>query len=152
AIRGWLTIEEVDTTQLLFFSHTDYRLRRQAAPAGQTLKPHETRLLAGVFERGDRGLVSDLREKFYRPPQGIQSDLYRTLSTDAGLFSGRPDNTRTAYLLLGGTIGIGGFYAIAVLRPIGAGAIMLSGLIVALAARAMPRRTRKGREVYEQIV
>src|SRR5258705_12032317 len=50
AIRGWLTIEEVDTTQLLFFSHKDYRLRRRPAPSGQSLKPHESKLVDGLFE------------------------------------------------------------------------------------------------------
>jgi hypothetical protein len=153
AIRGWLTIEELETTTLLFFSNTDYRLRRQnPEPSGQSLKPHERELMAGLFASGDDMRISDLREKFYRHLPIIRSYLYETLSSDAGLFNGRPDTTRNGWLILGGAIAVGGFLAHVALSPLGVGAIMLSGVIVALAANAMPQRTRKGREAYEQIM
>src|SRR5262249_59779078 len=35
--------------------------------------------------------------------------------------------------------------------PVACASFVLSGLIIALMGRAMPRRTRKGREAYEQI-
>jgi uncharacterized membrane protein YgcG len=155
AIRGFLVIEEVLSERLLFFSNTDYRLRRLTAPGGGMLKPHEAELLDGLFESGDSVLVSDLREKFYRRLPGIQTALYTTLSSGPdALFAGRPDTTRTAYQFVGGAIACLGFLAhmIAGIHLVGAAAIMLSGVIVAIAARAMPRKTRRGREAYEQIV
>ena len=152
AIRGWLTIEELQTTELLFFSHNDYLLRKLASPAGQRLKQHETELMGGLFAHGDTVLVSDLREKFYRHLSAIKAQLYHGLASGDGYFTGRPDTTRNGYLIAGGAIAVGGFLAHAVLSPLGVGAIMLSGVIIALSANAMPRRTRKGREAYEQIL
>ena len=154
AIRGFLVIEEVASKQLLFFSHTDYRLRRLQAPTATVLKPHETLLFYGLFEGGDSVLLSDLREKFHSKLSGIQTALYTTLSSGSdALFAGRPDTTRNAYMIGGGALACVGFAAqpIADISVVGAAAIMLSGAIVAIGARAMPRRTRKGREAYEQI-
>jgi hypothetical protein len=45
AIRGWIRIER--SKRLLFFSMKDYRLVRLPVP-GQTLKPHEEKMLAGL--------------------------------------------------------------------------------------------------------
>ena len=108
--------------------------------------------MAVLFASVDDMRISDLLEKFYRHLPIIRSYLYETLSSDAGLFNGRPDTTRNGYLILGGAIACGGFLAYPVLGPLGVGAIMLSGVIVALAANTMPQRTRKGREAYEQIM
>jgi hypothetical protein len=152
AIRGWLGIEEVAAARLLFFSHTDYRLRRRSPPPGQALKPHEKDLLDGLFESGDDVLISDLREKFYRHLSGIKTDLYKTLSSGDALFAGRPDTIRTAYAVGGGMLACLAFLVFPMLGFIGTASVMLSGFMVAIGARAMPRRTRRGREAYEQIV
>jgi uncharacterized membrane protein YgcG len=152
AIRGWLGIEEVEASQLLFFSHTDYRLRRRPPPSGQTLKPHEQDLLDGLFENGDSVLVSDLREKFYRHLSGIKTDLYKTLSSGDALFAGRPDTIRTAWAFGGSALACVGFLVYPIAGFIGAASLMLSGALVTIGARAMPRRTRRGRAAYEQIV
>ncbi|HXJ35441.1 MAG TPA: DUF2207 domain-containing protein [Candidatus Eisenbacteria bacterium] len=153
AIRGWLRIEEVETGRMLFFSGKDHRLTRLPDPQGQRLEPHEAKLVAGLFEHGATSvLVSDLREKFYAHLGPIQRVLYATLSRERGLFTFDPDRERLAFRTAGMAVAFGGFLAFARFGPIAAASLLVSGLVIALMGRVMPRRTRKGREIYEQIV
>jgi hypothetical protein len=150
AIRGWLRIEEVEGTSLLFFSRKDYRLTR-LKPPGAGLKPHETALLTALFADGEQVLVSDLREKFYRHLSTIRDTLYAGVTKD-GLFAHRPDRTRTGWRIAGGALAFSTFLVMPAFGPFAACAVLATGLMILLAGRAMPRRTVKGREAYEQIV
>ena len=151
AIRGWVRIEEVPGPTLLFFSLNDYRLVRLPDPPGQTLKSHEAELLAGLFFwGGDNVLLSQLRDRFYVHLDAIRSALYGALSRDGGYFAENPQTVRHFCLGLGMFVGMAGFWAIA-FGPVAAASVMLTGVVIALMGRAMPRRTRKGREAYEEI-
>jgi uncharacterized membrane protein YgcG len=152
AIRGFLTIEELASSRLLFFSTTDTRLTRKTPPAGATPKPHERKVLDGLFAGGSSVLVSDLRDKFYRHLPGIQDALYGALGGGEALFTGRPDRVRTGWQIAGGAIVILAFFLPPAIGVVGAASAAVSGLMVLAAARAMPQRTRRGREVYEQIL
>jgi len=153
AIRGWVTITEVPRSQLLFFSTTDYRLARRSDPAGQSLKSHESTLLEGLFENDRREvLVSDLREKFYRHLPGVRRALYDELTRGGGYFAGNPDRIRQAYGVVAFLVGSVAFIAFAAFGLVAVAALIATAIIIALFGRAMPRRTRKGREAYEQIL
>jgi hypothetical protein len=152
AIRGWLRIEELDVARVLFFSTKDYRLSRLPDPPAQGLKPHEAKLLAGLFENGTTVLVSDLRETFYAHLAPIQRALYAAMSRESHLFSLHPERVRQGFRIVGMIIACGGFLAAAPFGPIAATSVLVSGLIIGLMSRAMPRRTRKGRELYEHIL
>jgi hypothetical protein len=153
AIRGWLRIEETSSERLLFFSRSDYRLVRLPDPAGQTLKAHEAALLAGLFESGGKSvLVSDLRERFYTNLAGIRTALYTVLSSGGGYFAANPERVRQFCFAIGVTIGMCAFLTFPMWGPVAAASIGASGFIIAVMGRAMPRRTRKGREAYEHIV
>jgi uncharacterized membrane protein YgcG len=152
AIRGWLRIEEVTGRQLLFFSRSDYRLVRLPDPAGQSLKAHEAELLAGLFASGGTSvLVSELRERFYTHLAKIQSALYTVLSRDGGFFAVNPQRIRQAHVVVGVVVGLCAFPAFPRFGPVAAASLAVSGFIIAVMGRAMPRRTRKGREAYEHI-
>jgi uncharacterized membrane protein len=152
AIRGWLRIEEVQAEKLLFFSRSDYRLVRLPDPDGQTLKAHESALLAGLFAtNGKSVLVSDLRERFYTHLATIQSALYTVLSRDGGFFAANPERVRQVCVALGTAVGFSAFIAYARFGPIAAASLGTTGFIIAIMGRAMPRRTRRGREAYEHI-
>ena len=150
AIRGWIRIEEVEAARLLFFSMKDYRLVRLPDPAGQTLKPHEEKMLAGLFEFGVKdALVSDLREKFYTHLPGVQEAIYEELS--GTVFAANPRTVRQVWNVIAIVVVIAGFVAAAPYGPVAAVAICASAAIMWVMGRAMPRRTRHGREAYERI-
>jgi Predicted membrane protein (DUF2207) C-terminal domain/Predicted membrane protein (DUF2207) N-terminal domain len=153
AIRGQLEIEEIESHRFLFFSNRDYRLRRLDAP-GADLRGHERKLLSALFAGGDEVLVSELRNHFHVHLPSIRDALYEEVTGRDGCFPARPDRLRTGWTLAGGAIGIAALPALAIghfsLAP--ALALGATGLIVALFGRAMPRRTREGRRVYEEIL
>ena len=150
AIRGWIRIEEIEAAKLLFLSMKDYRLVRLPDPAGQTLKPHEEKMLAGLFEFGVKQvLVSDLREKFYTHLPGVQEAIYEELS--GTVFASNPRRVRQIWSFLAIVVVIAGFFAAAPYGPVAAVAICASAAILWIMGRRMPRRARHGREAYEQI-
>jgi hypothetical protein len=125
AIRGWIRIEEIEAVKLLFFSMKDYRLVRLPDPAGQTLKPHEEKMLAGLFEFGVKEvLVSDLREKFYTHLPGVQEAIYEELS--GTVFAANPRRVRQVWMLIAIVVVIAGFFAAAPYGPVAAVAICAS--------------------------
>ena len=151
AIRGWLRIEETTSERLLFFSRSDYRIVRLPDPPGQTLKAHEAELLEGLFELGGKSvLVSDLRERFYTHLSTIQRALYTVLSREGGYFAANPQTVRQVHLGLGLFVAMAGVW-FAAFGPLACVSVIATGLIIAVMGRAMPRRTRKGREAYEEI-
>jgi uncharacterized membrane protein YgcG len=152
AIRGWLRIEETAGERLLFFSRSDYRLVRLPDPPGQTLKAHETELLAGLFDLyGKSVLVSQLRERFYTHLAEIQRALYTVLSREGGFFAANPERVRQAHVVVGMAVGLSAFIAYPRFGPLAAASVAVSGVVIALMGHTMPRRTRKGREAYEHI-
>src|SRR6185295_15573219 len=150
AIRGWIRIEEVEAVRLLFFSMKDFHLVRLPDPAGQTLKPHEEKMLAGLFEFGTKEvLVSALREKFYTHLPGVQEALYEELS--GTVFTSNPRRVRQIWSFVAVLVAIGGLFAAAPYGPAAAIAICVSAAIMWIMGRRMPRRTRHGREAFERI-
>jgi uncharacterized membrane protein len=152
AVRGFLVIEEVETTKFLFLSNRDYRLQRTDL-AETSLKTHERLLLAALFSSGKAVLTSDLKDKFYANVPGITQALYKEVSGDQGFFPSAPDRVRTNYRTAG--------VALLVLGPVG-GIIqesmlaivcgVLAGVIVLGFARHMPRRTPAGRKACDDIL
>jgi uncharacterized membrane protein len=156
AARGYLVIEELQGTKMLFFSSKDYRFTRRPVDhdiAGEPLLPHERKFLEGLFGSVDSNsgnpsvTLSSLKNRFYTHLPEIRSAIYESL-TKKHMFVSNPETTRTSYT----TIGIGmivlGFIAGIFgmdwgMIPYGAG-FALSGFIVLLSARAMPAKTATG--------
>ncbi len=152
AVRGLLTIEELESSRFLFLSSRDYRLRRTEADASG-LKPHERLLLDALFAGGSSVLLSDLKEKFYKSIPGITKALYKGLSGAEGYFPTSPDRVRQNYAFAGiVTVGIAGLAAFAQQGPIAIGSAALAGGIVLAFSRVMPRRTKRGRRACDEIL
>jgi uncharacterized membrane protein len=147
AARGYLKIQMEETKTLLFFSNRDYTfIRSNPVPDMGVLKPHEVSFFAALFATGDTVRLSDLKNKFYTSLPGIRSSIYNRLTTQ-GLFHGNPETTRNVYIVLGVVILVLAFVGFMVMQarmwPVWLGAA-ISGLIVALSARAMPAKTAAG--------
>ena len=163
AVRGYLKIREVESERLLFLKRTDYEfvfLRDD----NLGLKEHEKAVWDGLRQRlGIDGTarpirLSDLKEKFYLYLQEAKSALYESLARD-GYFSANPSKVRSIYLGLGIFVGIAAFFVGMFLAennlPSGlalGGSGLLTGLIIAAFAPAMPRKTHKGAKVLWHIL
>lgn len=152
AVHGFLRIEEVESRGFLFLTNRDYLLVKLRDPEGR--KPHERALMTALFGTADRVKASELRNRFHVHLPGIRKALYGELSRrDGGCFAGDPERTRRGWLHGGILVLVLGLSASSVpefrAAAISAG---VSGLVVLVFARAMPRRTRRGRQALQEIL
>ncbi|MCP3985308.1 MAG: DUF2207 domain-containing protein [bacterium] len=148
AVRGFLRIEELESKGFLFLDKKDYRLVKLRDPVD--VRRHEAILMNRLFSGGDRVLVSSLKDHFYSHLPDLKAALYEQVSRGDGLFPTSPEKVRRMWAIAGvGGLGVGffaSFLDLGAALPIG-----LAGAIVLAFSPAMPRRTRRGRKVYEQI-
>jgi uncharacterized membrane protein len=150
AVRGYLRIEEIEGAGFLFLRDQDWRLVKLRD--GEGLRPHERILFDRLFAAAESVTVSSLRNRFYAHLPAVREAIYAAVCREDRFFPTSPEKVRRAWAAAGvGALVIGGFvlFSGAALAP--GAALALSGLFVLLFSRAMPRRTRRGREVYEQI-
>ena len=95
AVRGYMTIQEEETTRLLFLTDKDYRFDKKK-PADDSLQTHERAFYNGVFESGDSVLLSSLKNKFYTRIPSIRRAISQEL-LGKGLFLRDPDRVRRFY-------------------------------------------------------
>lgn len=138
AVRGYLSITEIKTKKLIGTSQ-DFQLERQAQGDVTKLKPHEKKLMEGLFEGGDTVKLSELKGTFHDDVKAIQSDLYSQVR-DQGFFVSNPSHVRIAYIVVGLVIAFFGFFGLA----LGLFGPIVAGIAVAMAGPFMPKRTDKG--------
>jgi len=152
AVRGFLEIEEIEATRFLFFSDRDFALVKKKK-RDSSLRPHEDLLLTHLFAKGNRVTVSSLKEKFYQHLPEIRRSLYKQLSGARGCFPVSPDRVRKGYAIAGGLLLGLGFLVLGPFSLALPGASLFAcGVIVLPLSRVMPRRTRRGRKLYEEIL
>ncbi len=162
AVRGYILIEEKKEEHLMgLFSNTEYvfHLRKKANEWGE-LKPHERRLLDGLFSSGALQSVelTDLENKFYKELPGIKDRVFDALMARK-YYAQRPDKVKAGYLIGGVILGFTGFWAGGMLAgttgmqpaPFMLAAI-LSAIIVCGFGWFMPARTFKGGEALEGVL
>jgi hypothetical protein len=138
AVRGWLTIAEVD--------EHDYQLAATSSAGKGTLLPYETELMNGLFANGPTVKLSELKYKFRGELARIESSMYDDVVAQ-GWYHTRPDRTRHSWVALGllvTAIAIG----ITALIPL---ALVLCGIALLAAAGHMPARTPKGSALYSRV-
>ena len=146
AVRGWLTITDLDK---------DYELTASPTVGKGTLLPYETELMNALFGGGPTVKLSDLKYKFRAELAVIQSAMYTDVVTQ-GWYRVRPDRTRQRYTLLaiGGLIvSVGLTVLVAVessfgLVPLG---LVLGAITLLTVASHMPSRTGKGRAMFSRV-
>ena len=157
AVRGFLTIQEVETPAALWGSSTDYAFHKKKQPIG--LKPYEEVIYQKVFGAQDQVKLSTLQNKFYDVLPQVRDLLYGSLAAN-GYFDGKPDGVRTRWLVLGLFLTALSLAAAAGLQYLWIGRLffpplIVTGIVLALitffTSRVMPRRTRQGRIAWEKI-
>lgn len=165
AVRGYLTIEEVETERR---SKADWRLRRvEPKPAGQLLDYEET-VYDGLFALGDDVLLSELKTHFATTLALTKKDMYREV-VDRHWFRRSPEATRSMWAALAVVVAIlggillffGGVASMSIDNaaggglPIPSGVVLGGGVIVAailifVLGRKMPARTAAGSAIQAQ--
>lgn len=157
AVRGYLLIRVEEKSTLFGLASREETWFERTDLSSDDVRPHERRVLKGLFTSGDVVSAEDLEKRFYKRIPDVKEALWDRL-VQRGYFAAKPPTVRQTYILLGVlwgllTFGVGAGWAWlqgAILPP----AIILpavAGVVVALLfvafSRAMPRRTRKGVEL-----
>lgn len=147
AVRGYLKITELPKTG--WFGRTDWQLDRLKAPDAHLLE-YERIVLNGLFGTTRSRKLSDLKNKFYDDLAKAKTALYKD-AVARGWFPRNPNAVRTVYRLLGVLGVIAGIAATFFLGShSGTGLVgvplIAGGLLLAVLAGLMPRRTAAGRE------
>lgn len=163
AVRGYLTIEEVEEPGILWTSKTDWILRRTESPEetataaddradARELNRYESRLLNALFASGEEVRVSELSGTFASDYALVETDLYLSAQTH-GWFSRRPDHVRSTWLVAGFVIAALGVVMTVLLTNSGTRIgvvgvpVALLGFVLAAGHRWMPRRTARGSDL-----
>jgi hypothetical protein len=157
AVRGYLQIEQVTTA----FGDTDFMFKRLKPVVGDpTLKPLEVFVLARIFHDDwalNLRLLSEIKSDYDYSFPAIREEIYKTMVQDR-LFPVSPELVRTIWIGVGmATVAAG--LAVFLTQPEWLGPVAwtvslglaISGVIVALLARAMPRRTLRGAQTAVKV-
>jgi predicted membrane protein DUF2207 len=152
AVRRYLVIQEIPKEG--WFGKPDWRLTQLKA-ADDDLLAYERRLLKGLFEDGNEVLLSELKAKFVKRLHTVQDALYDD-AVRRGWFLGRPDKVRARWAGIGvGLLVLGGALEYVAVRWTRLGLVpvplVVFGMLVVIAAHAMPRRTAKGTGLVRRV-
>jgi hypothetical protein len=148
AVRGYLKITELPKAH--WFGHQDWQLDRLTGDESALL-PYERIVLSGLFSLHPTRKLSEVKNTFHGELVKAQRALYRD-AVDRGWFPANPSTIRTAARVAGVLAAALGVWLLVVLgRSRGAGLLALpvivGGVLVAMAASAMPRRTARGSDL-----
>lgn len=153
ARRGYLKIFEEGSGSI--FTHTTYGFKKESV-GEEGLNAFEKEIMEGLFDAGDIVTESDLKNQFYTHVgpilDGVTDDVL-----DQELFSAEPATVKKRYTAGGiavGVVSLGLFMLLNRWWDLGWAwtvlpALLLSGCIIIIVGRAMPRRTAKGSQAFE---
>ena len=160
AVKGYLTIQQIDQSQMLGLMHHKDHIFQMKKPATSwtDARPHEEEMLTGLFDGGQRDSVklSELRNSFYVNLPVIRERIFDALIGD-GYYLHRPDVVRNGFVVGGIIIGI--FVAIfgaRLLSDVTGASAIVSGVATAAIIVGfgwfMPARTITGARAYEKVL
>lgn len=155
AIRGKLVITEEEAGKLIKRKEFGFERKDHSV---EDLEDYERKIMAGLFESGDSVTEDDLKNEFYTHVSGIDKSLKGQV-LDKGFFDGDPAKVKGRYGLIGVVLlllivpvflarswfDLG--YMIAFVP-----ALAVSGVVVFVVGRYMPRRTEKGSQAYSYVM
>jgi uncharacterized membrane protein YgcG len=157
AVRKYIRITETKSGGFLgLFKSTDYEIERLRDDEGELLA-YEQKTMNGLFKGSAKTVkMSSLKNKFYKDLEKIKEAIYDQMVKKDKLFPRSPSTTRTIYLVAGAVLigaGIGLGYLLTYIGwGLAAIPVVVIGIIVLAMAPLMPRRTGKGRLLYQRSV
>jgi uncharacterized membrane protein YgcG len=151
ASRGYLTITEIPKTG--WFGSADWELRRLDRPETELLA-YERIVLNGLFGASSTRTLSSLKNTFYTHLDRAKKALYQD-ALERGWFRSNPRTVRLLFRVLGLVVAGGGLMlTMALGQAFGYGLLGLpviaAGLLLAITAGAMPRRSAVGRRMLRR--
>lgn len=144
AIKGCLKIKRHETGK----GYTLIKLKELAAEA----PGHEKKLFTALFGDKTEIKLSDLKDDFYKDYESITKDIYNLTVTN-GFFPKSPKQMRLSFLILGIIATLVIYGALNALgTTVGQVSCSMAIVIVIIASRFMPKRTKKGVLAKEQIL
>ncbi|MFY9804892.1 MAG: DUF2207 domain-containing protein [Candidatus Acidiferrales bacterium] len=163
AVKGYLTIEQVDESHLLGLTHSkEYIFHLKKPPAEwASARSHEQEMLSALFDDGASTTVklSALQNHFYTHLPAIRDRIFNALMSD-GYYLHRPDTVKQGYigvgLLIGGLLVFGGAGYLANVTGIASFtwivAGILTGVVIAGFGWFMSARTVTGERALEKVL
>lgn len=150
AVRGYLKIEEIESTKYLFLSDRDYKLIKTPDKNIEELMPHEIKIMEALFRSGQSDvLVSDLKNNFYSNLKSIKNSIYHQM-VEKRYFLSNPDRIRATYKAIGMIIIFSALFILPSLIP--KLIFALSGFMIVFFSKYMPRKTRNGVTVNHHLL
>ncbi len=154
AVRGYLTIERIESKTLGIFESIDYRFRR-AKPADDSMTEEEQTLYEKIFSgTSESVLASELKKTraLINALSSVKKSVENRMVSE-GYYRARPGTVRNAYILAAIALAIVAFFALgAFLTPAAVIGIGISAVLIAIFAFIMPAKTKKGALAYESIL
>jgi uncharacterized membrane protein len=150
AVKGNIRIKELEKKKLLGKSK-DYQL--EIIKPYKNIPSHESQVLDRIFfknEAGEKIKISKLKNRFYEHVDRIRINIFKDLIRK-GYFPHDPHSVRKTYLYVGSAIFILSMQIIGILQSAWGIGLIVSGLIIAGFSKFMPRKTKKGTEVYYKL-
>lgn len=162
AVKGYFTIEQIETSHMLGLSHSKDFVLHLKKPAAEWAgaRAHELEMLGALFDGGANTDVkfSDLQNHFYTHLPKIRDGIFDALVTD-GYYLHRPDTVRQSYIGAGFLVGfLMVFFSGAISAFTGTSgaawflAGFASGIVICAFGWFMPARTVLGARTYEKVL
>ncbi len=150
ARRGFLKIRFGEEKHLFGKTQTYTFVKSTATPDALRPTPYESALLDGLFSGGDEQTLDDLKtNKFYQDVQTFKKGVNAEIDAQK-IFASNPNTVRGAYV--GVAFVIGWILVIFVgSTPLGTGAAIVTGCVIAAYGWFMPRRTQDGVKLLAEI-
>lgn len=143
AVRGYLKIRETKPKKYEFIKLKE---------ADKDLYQYEKDIFKNIFEKKQTKKLSDIKRRFYKHLETIYRHMYK-LCVKKKYFLKNPKETKRIYYGLGILIIIGSIIiSLITVSFYHFLSFLISGIMVMIFGFFMPRRTKKGAIVYENII
>lgn len=148
AVRGYIKIEKIQEKNIL--NADDYELTKIRTDTSG-LNEFQNTLLKALFGENEKIKLADLKNKFLEDLNIITKKVYQSV-VEKGYFSKNPQMERIKYSVLGVVIIILGIFLKQFFGTIYLASFAVSGLIVVIFSKFMPKKTVKGVLAREHIL
>ena len=146
AINGYMQIRQDGSSpdDIVFEKGRDFE-------GDTSLKSHEKIILRKIFEKGDSTTLASLKNEFGKAVMDLKKKVYKNL-VKSGYFAHNPASVRAGFFVPAFIIALVGFFVGATTESfLHMLAFFVTGAMVFLVGRFMPRKTRKGVLVVEHL-
>jgi uncharacterized membrane protein YgcG len=159
AVRGYIHLTKLEEKKQFGASKkNDYTITKTKSFSradAPDLRPHERKILKGIFGKKKEVKLSDLNQKFYKHLPKIKDDLYDSV-VEHGYFTQHPDTVRKRWQIAAGIgflasniVGIG--MTIFLESPVFGVALGVISVQLLIYSFVMPQRSKKGSEAHEHV-